>query len=112
MQIPPKWSACLPILLLAGCSFSTPPVAPAEYTPVVATLVAAESGASVDVVDPDFGGQVSVTAGEHFTSAAGENCRRGSVLSVGREAEVVVICKQTDGYWRMAPRIWGQGLQP
>ena len=107
-----KTCAIVSLALLAACADTTPPPERPDYTPVVACLVSAEDGAMTDVEDQTFGGQVSVRAGEHFTSAAGEECRRGSVLSAGHEAEVVVICKEADGYWRMAPRIWGQRVQP
>lgn len=106
-----KACAVLALTLLAACADTTPTAERPDYTPVVACLVAAESGSTTDLEDNDFGGQVSVRAGEHFTSAAGEECRRGSVLSVGHEAEVVVICKGADGTWRMAPRIWGQKVK-
>ncbi len=103
--------AVLPLAMLAACADTAPAPERPDYTPVVACLVAAETDSTTDLEDGEFGGQVSVRAGEHFTSAAGEECRRGSVLSAGHEAEVVVICKGGDGYWRMAPRIWGQRVK-
>lgn len=103
--------ALLSLALLTACADTTPTPERPDYTPVVACLVAAETGSMTDLEDSDFGGLVSVRAGEHFTSAAGEECRRGSVLSAGHEAEVVVICKGADGTWRMAPRIWGQRVK-
>ena len=107
-----KACAVLSLALLAACAGTTPPQEAPVYTPVVACLATAETDSLTDLEDSEFGGQVSVRAGEHFTSAAGEECRRGSVLSAGHEAEVVVICKGADGYWRMAPRIWGQRVRP
>ena len=59
---------------------------------------------------PDFGKGVRVSLDELFTSAKGEDCKRGTVLSGQREAEVIVICKDDKGRWTMAPRVWGQGL--
>ena len=98
--------------LLAACGFSSPPPEEPAYTPVVAALANGESGATVDVEDAEFGGAASVTVGESFISASGEECRRGSVLSAAHEAEVVVICRPEGGFWRLAPRIWGQGMRP
>lgn len=100
------------VFLMGACSLSTPPVEEPQYSPLVACLASADKDVVTVLDDPDFGEQVSVTAGEYFVSASGENCRRGSVLSAGHEAEVVVICKQENGFWRLAPRIWGQGLRP
>ena len=38
---------------------------------------------------------------ELFPSAKGEDCKRGTVLSGQREAEVIVICKDDKGRWTM-----------
>ncbi len=95
---------------LAGCfgGESTPP--PPPPGPVETFLINAAPGASTTVDDPQFGPQVHVLLEDNFISASGENCRRATVRSQRQEAEVVVICRDEQGVWRLAPRVWGQGL--
>ena len=97
---------------LAGCfgGESTPP--PPPPGPVETFLINAAPGASTTVDDPQFGPQVHVLLEDNFISASGENCRRATVRSQRQEAEVVVICRDGQGVWRLAPRVWGQGLTP
>ena len=73
-------------------------------------MIVSAVGETATVDDPDFGKGVRVSLDELFTSAKGEDCKRGTVLSGQREAEVIVICKDDKGRWTMAPRVWGQGL--
>ena len=111
-RLPGMASACL---VLAACGLSSSPPLPeaAEPGPVGRHLFAAAPGEEATVDDAEFGAGVRVRAGDAFTSAAGENCRRGTVFAGGRrDAEVVVACQGADGVWRMAPRIWGQGMRP
>ena len=58
-------------------------------------------GETATVDDPDFGKGVHVSLDELFTSAKGEDCKRGTVLSGQREAEVIVICRDSKGHWNM-----------
>lgn len=97
---------------LAGCfgGESTPP--PPPPGPVETFLINAAPGASTTVDDPQFGPQVHVLLEDNFISASGEDCRRATVRSQRQEAEVVVICRDGQGVWRLAPRVWGQGLTP
>ena len=97
---------------LAGCfgGESTPP--PPPPGPVETFLINAAPGASTTVDDPLFGPQVHVLLEDNFISASGEDCRRATVRSQRQEAEVVVICRDGQGVWRLAPRVWGQGLTP
>lgn len=97
---------------LAGCfgGESTPP--PPPLGPVETFLINAAPGASTTVDDPQFGPQVHVLLEDNFVSASGEDCRRATVRSQRQEAEVVVICRDGQGVWRLAPRVWGQGLTP
>lgn len=99
-------------LPLAGCfgGESSPP--PPPPGPVETFLINAAPGASTTVDDPQFGPQVHVLLEDNFISASGENCRRATVRSQRQEAEVVVICRDGQGVWRLAPRVWGQGLTP
>ena len=94
-----------------GCLFggedATPPHQPG---PVESFLINAAPGASTTLDDPQFGPQVQVLLEDLFTSATGEDCKRATVRSQHNEAEVVVICKDGKGVWRLAPRVWGQGL--
>lgn len=73
-------------------------------------MIVSKVGDTATVTDPDFGKDVRVSLDELFTSAKGEDCKRGTVLSSQREAEVVVICRDDKGRWTMAPRVWGQGI--
>lgn len=101
-------------LVLAACGFSSSPTLPEtpDPGPVGRHLIAAAPGDEATVDDAEFGAGVRIRAGDAFTSAAGENCRRGTVFAGRKDAEVVVACQGADGVWRMAPRIWGQGMRP
>ncbi len=103
--------ACL--LFLQSCAFSSQPAPPCgpEPGPVAAFLRDAGPGEAREIDDPAFGGPVSVRFEEEFTSAAGEQCRRGTAVARASQAEVVVICRK-DGGWVMAPRVWGEGISP
>ena len=98
--------------LLAGCGLFTDPPPPPAYQPgpVEAYLISASAGESTTLDDPAFGKSVRVTLDDGFTSAKGEECKRATVLAGQKEAEVVVICRDGEGQWRMAPRVWGQGI--
>jgi len=107
----PFGMALLATLLLGGCGFggsSAQPETPPG--PVTAFMIVSNVGETATVTDPDFGKNVHVSLDELFTSAKGEDCKRGTVLSGQREAEVVVICRDDKGHWGMAPRVWGQGI--
>jgi hypothetical protein len=103
--------ACL--LFLQSCVFSSQPAPPPEpqLGPVASFLRDAAPGEAKQLDDPAFGGPVDVRFEEEFTSAAGEQCRRGTAVSRASQAEVVVICWK-DGGWKMAPRVWGEGIAP
>jgi hypothetical protein len=73
-------------------------------------MAGAEPGVSAKLDDPVFGADLLVTQEGPFSSASGEDCRRATVIARGREAEIAVICRSGEGPWRLAPRIWGQGI--
>lgn len=100
------------VLLLHGCGlFADAPVPPQTPPgPVEAYMISANPGDSATLEDPGFGKNVRVTLDNGFTSAKGEKCKRATVLSGQKEAEVVVICRNSEGEWRMAPRVWGHGI--
>lgn len=98
-------------LPLAACGFGESPQR--EETPpgpVKSFMILSTPGQTSIVDDIQFGQGVSVSVDEVFTSAKGENCKRGTVLAGQREAEVVVLCQDGQGRWIMAPRVWGQGI--
>ncbi len=104
-------------LLPAGCGGSPSPAPsqniapqPKAETPVLDFLAANEQGASATLDDPAFGQGVHVVLDVRFFSATGEECKRAMLTTAEHEAEVVVACRRPDGAWRLAPRIWGQGL--
>ena len=101
--------------VLSGCLFAKnppePPAEPAPPTPLAAYMIGHAPGDSTTLDDPDFGQQVRVTMQHEFTSAIGEPCKSASLLAGQRESEIAVICQKLDGTWRMAPRVWGQGIQ-
>lgn len=99
-------------LFLSGCGLfaDAPPPPQAPPGPVEAYMISARPGSSASLDDPEFGLAVRVTVDDVFTSAKGENCKRGTVLAGQKEAEVVVICRDGQGRWQMAPRVWGQGI--
>ena len=92
---------------LAGCSWqgapALPPAEPQPLSPVAQFMVANTAGATA-VIDA-------------FLSAAGETCKRATLLSAQHEAEIVVIChngqggdESSPGEWRLMPRVWGKGI--
>lgn len=102
-------------LMLAGCghTVSEPPILePAPLGPMEAFLAAELPGQSIVLDDPEFGENIRVTVEDMFVSANGEHCKRGTVLSSHGNAEVVVICRDKNGYWKMAPRVWGHAIEP
>ena len=103
---------------LSGCAwFSSPkPMAPSRpFSPVQEFIISHTPGsadATGTVSDPEFGDTLRIVLEQEFLSAAGETCRRASLFSPRGEAEMVVMCRNAEGLWTMAPRVWGQGLPP
>lgn len=117
------YTSCLALLLggLGGCFWQSAPL-PEETTapplsPVARFMVANTSGATALIDDAVFGGEVRVTVEDTFLSAAGETCKRATVLSAQHEAEIIVIChngqegdESDPAEWRLMPRVWGKGI--
>ena len=104
-------AALLLVLPLAACGLGEAPQR--EETPpgpVESFMIISTPGQTTVLDDVQFGQGVNVSVDEVFTSAKGENCKRGTVLAGQKEAEVVVICQDDQGRWTMAPRVWGQGI--
>ena len=98
-------------LPLAACGLGeTPQREETPPGPVESFMIVSTPGQTTVVDDIQFGQGVSVSVDEIFTSAKGENCKRGTVLVGQKEAEVVVLCQDEKGRWVMAPRVWGQGI--
>lgn len=101
-------------LCLTGCGVfrdSPPSASPAPPpTPVAAYMMEHQKGDTAVLDDPEFGEAIRVTMQDPFISAAGEECRRATLVARQREAEVVVICRKVGEAWKLAPRIWGQGI--
>lgn len=99
--------------LVGGCFWQSPPP-PMEETPppspVIQFMIESTPGNTSVLDDPVFGPEVRITLETAFLSASGEDCRRATVLSLQQEAEIVVICRNPEGQWTLAPRIWGRGL--
>ena len=108
----------LPLLLsLGGCFWNPPPVPqepePEPLSPVVQFMVSNSPGATALIQDETFGGEVRVSLEDSFVSAAGETCKRATLLSPQQEAEIIVICHSNEsgsGHWKLMPRIWGRGI--
>ena len=112
------------LILLGGlvsCSWQSaptpPPVEPQPLSPVAQFMVANATGATAVIEDETFGGEVRVTLEDAFLSAAGETCKRATLLSAQHEAEIVVICHNgqegdgsNPGEWRLMPRVRGKGI--
>ena len=109
-------SALLLSLCLSGCGlFGSPAPEPAAapLTPVQEFIVSHTSGtadATGTVSDPEFGESLRIVVEQEFLSATGETCRRASLLSPQGDTEMVVMCQDSSGRWKMAPRVWGRGL--
>lgn len=100
------------LLLPGGCAWfdETPLQTAPPPSPVTTFMSAAAPGKQAMLDDADFGRNIQVRIDEAFTSAKGENCKRGTVRTDTGETEVVVVCQRKDGRWMMAPRVWGQGI--
>ena len=108
------------LILLGGlvsCSWQSaptpPPVEPQPLSPVAQFMVSNSPGATALIQDESFGGEVRVSLEDAFVSAAGETCKRATLLSSQQEAEIVVICRSegpNQDHWRLMPRIWGRGI--
>lgn len=100
---------------LSGCFWeqaALPAEPAAPPPPVLQFMIANAPGASAVLDDPQFGDGIRVTLEDSFMSAAGEICKRATVLSASQEAEIVVACREAERGWILAPRIWGQGIVP
>ncbi len=105
------------LLSLGGCFWKSAPALPEpepqELSPVAQFMVSNSPGATALIQDESFGGEVRVSLEDTFVSAAGETCKRATLLSSQQEAEIVVICRSegpNPGPWRLMPRIWGRGI--
>ena len=101
------------VSFLGGCFWQAAPP-PVESSPppspVVRFMIDATPGTTAVLDDPLFGPDVRVTLETTFLSAAGETCRRATVLSAQQDAEIAVICRNLEDQWILAPRIWGGGI--
>lgn len=97
------------LLTLPGCGMfgDTPPPPPVHYGPVVAYMIEHQKGDATTLDDPEFGQDIHVTMQDSFESASGEHCKRATLVAREKQAEIVVICRQGDEPWKLAPRIWG-----
>ena len=105
-------------LLLSGCFANPFGTSPAPETPIPETPLSPvpqfnsmnNAGAQASIDDPAFGGLVDVMVEGSFTSASGRDCRRAVVSQPPHEAEIVILCRQGEG-WELMPRVWGRGLE-
>ncbi len=105
-------------IVLSGClanpfgSTEAPevPIPETPLSPVPQFISMNNAGAQASIDDPAFGGVVDVMVEGSFTSASGRDCRRAVVSQPPHEAEIVVLCRQGDG-WELMPRVWGRGLE-
>lgn len=105
-------------IVLSGClaspfgSTDAPevPIPETPLSPVPQFISMNNAGAQASIDDPAFGGVVDVMVEGSFTSASGRDCRRAVVSQPPHEAEIVVLCRQGDG-WELMPRVWGRGLE-
>ena len=103
------------VLPLGGCGLFAEPAPPAPDeapSPLLTFMLENPAGTTSILEDPAFGANLHVTTGDSFVSAAGAECKRATLLSRGQDAEIVVACRDSAGKWALAPRIWGQGLNP
>ncbi|MDR1777598.1 MAG: hypothetical protein LBR31_07215 [Desulfovibrio sp.] len=104
-------TAALAASFLCGCAEEPQPAPPpAPPGPAQLFIVSAEPGQSTTLDDPIFGNNIRVVVDSSFTSAKGEECRRGTLTTQERENEVVVFCRRGGAEWSMAPRIWGDSI--
>lgn len=112
------------LLLLQGCALfptveptavlAAVPVSDAASSPLVAwaSMQSPDRYADAILDDPAFGENVSVRIDSYYLSALGQSCRRVrvSVVVNGPPAETVAVCRNDDGNWFLAPRIWKGAL--
>ncbi|WP_443827091.1 DVU3141 family protein [Desulfovibrio sp.] len=101
-------------LALNGCGLLGDSPETPEYkpSPVENFMANAVPGDITTLSDPAFGTDVHVSMEDSFFSAAGEECKRATVRNNFNEAEIIVACRNAQGQWRLAPRVWGQGMRP
>ena len=105
-------------MLLGGClanpfgTSSAPevPIPETPLSPVPQFISMNNAGAQASIDDPAFGGLVDVMVEGSFTSASGRDCRRAVVSQPPHEAEIVILCRQGEG-WQLKPRVLGRGLE-
>lgn len=105
-------------LLLSGCianpfGKNTGPELPQpapQLSPAPQFISLNSAGAHASIEDPNFGGLVDIMVEESFTAASGRECRRAIVSQPPHEAEIIILCRQGEG-WELMPRIWGRGLE-
>ena len=92
-------------LALNGCGLLGDSPETPEYkpSPVENFMANAVPGDITTLSDPAFGTDVRVSM---------EECKRATVRNSFNEAEIIVACRNAEGQWRLAPRVWGQGMRP
>ena len=85
------------------------PMPETPLSPVPQFISMNNAGAQASIDDPAFGGTVDVMVEGSFTSASGRDCRRAVVSQPPHEAEIIILCRQGEG-WELMPRVWGRGL--
>lgn len=97
--------------ILAGCVSAkmTPnaAVSAVSSTDAFAAEVASMTAGTTAIMDSPFGAGSQVRAGDFYTSGLGQTCRRASV-SVGGESYRVVICRDGESWYTVAPIFEGQ----
>lgn len=104
-------------LLLAACAPRTDQaVAPADQ-PVLSPdqqmanfLGDSHPGASASFSGTSYGDYVTVTTREDYISALGELCREGLVNNSKGITRIAVCRDKKKQSWRLAPRIFAQGV--
>ncbi|MBN1141008.1 MAG: hypothetical protein JXB25_04305 [Deltaproteobacteria bacterium] len=104
--------------LTASCSptgeggrrpLASPPESPmADPRSITAWVGNAAEGEKTVLDDPEFGLGVTVVAEKNYRSALDHSCRRARVLAATPPGETIAVCKEKDGDWFLAPRIWGR----
>ena len=75
-----------------------------EASPVLSFIAMSRPGARSDIEDTKYG-YVTVIVDDNYTSALGEQCKKGRVYLSTNCMEVIALC-QKDGHWAKMPQIW------
>lgn len=96
------------LLLLPACAPPRPSVpvsSPHLRSPLTVWAADHRPGSRAELDDPGFG-KIDVVLEQEYRAASGLLCKRVRVKSASSCGEEVSVCREGEGEWFLAPRIW------